>query len=238
MVIKMHTTSGVTSGEASLMSNYMQDAEIDLSSRPMLTSGSSKRERTAKESKDHQKKTVPIPQISTISNRTQDLFNNGSKRGAGDYDGDESPKIKKRVNTRISALVGSHARPSISKEGLSKNRHESFKELMLFNLETEFALAERNLTVVNATQQFVNKALKKSGVMRIKKDNLASTQNLASAAAQDRANDATRKAKTSIIKQQNATKTVFKGINIMTSEDGFGLKFSDQPKPRKVKFDV
>ena len=38
------------------------------------------------------------------------------------------------------------------RDSLAKNRNESFKELMQFNLDTEFAKAERNLNMVNATQ--------------------------------------------------------------------------------------
>ena len=37
------------------------------------------------------------------------------------------------------------------RDSLAKNRNESFKELMQFNLDTEFAKAERNLSMVNAT---------------------------------------------------------------------------------------
>ena len=41
---------------------------------------------------------------------------------------------------------------------------------MQFNLEQEFAKAERNLSHVNATQQFVNKAMKGNIVAkRVKK---------------------------------------------------------------------
>ena len=48
----------------------------------------------------------------------------------------------------------------VLRESMARNREESFKELMQFNLDNEFAKAERNLTKVNATQQFVNKALR------------------------------------------------------------------------------
>ena len=48
-------------------------------------------------------------------------------------------------------------------ESKTKLRKDNFKELMNFNLDSEFAKAEKNLTKVNATQSFVNKALKKGG---------------------------------------------------------------------------
>ena len=40
------------------------------------------------------------------------------------------------------------------------------------------------------------------------------------------------------IKSANTQTTTFKGINIMSMENGKGLKFLDQAKIRKVKFDV
>ena len=43
---------------------------------------------------------------------------------------------------------------------MQRNRNESFKELMNFNLDTEFAKAERNLSMVHETTKFVNNALK------------------------------------------------------------------------------
>ena len=61
-------------------------------------------------------------------------------------------KRKTGIN-RHGVLGGVNTRASLTKDagGLAKSRHESFKELMLFNLDTQFAEAERNLTMVNAT---------------------------------------------------------------------------------------
>ena len=46
------------------------------------------------------------------------------------------------------------------RESFVKNRNESFKQLMSFNIDNELEKAERNLNVVNATQTFVSKAMK------------------------------------------------------------------------------
>ena len=64
-----------------------------------------------------------------------------------------------------SALVKREAPKSIPvirgvRESFVKNRNESFKQLMSFNMDVELEKAERNLSVVNATQTFVNKAMK------------------------------------------------------------------------------
>ena len=111
----------------------------------------------------------------------------------------------------------------INRESNNKVRKQGFKELMRFNLDNELAMAEHNLSVVTATQQFVKKALKRNN----RKEQVTSVD------AAPATNEVVLK--TSI--KQNNTKTTFKGINIMTMQDGKGLKFGDQ-NIRKVQFDV
>ena len=49
------------------------------------------------------------------------------------------------------SMKGATGIKGLLRDSLIKNRNESFKELMQFNLDTEFAKAERNLNQVNAT---------------------------------------------------------------------------------------
>jgi len=55
--------------------------------------------------------------------------------------------------------ISSNARSAL-RDQLKRNRNESFNELMKFNLDTELAEAERSISMVNATQQFVSKAMR------------------------------------------------------------------------------
>ena len=83
------------------------------------------------------------------TNKQSNYYSGSKKLNLGNNDGLATRKIK-----GVTSIKG------VLRESLTKNRNESFKELMQFNLDTEFAKAERNLTMVNATQQFVNKALR------------------------------------------------------------------------------
>lgn len=123
----------------------------------------------------------------------------------------------------------------------NKDRKESFAELMKFNLDLELAEAERSLIQVNATSQFVSKAmrgrpvnnkrfLKATYKQPQKTTEFAAAVGMSTPEGEKSSNPASvaimvpETLKTSI-KSHNTQQTVFKGMNIVTNEDGSGLKF-------------
>ena len=134
------------------------------------------------------------------------------------------------VSTNLS--VSTNARHAIRNQ-LRKNRQESFKELMKFNLDLELDEAQRSLSQVNATQSFVSKAMRgKLEQRKVFKTEPNQAEPIQSSSP--KVSFKTADGLKTSIKSQKVHSTVFKGINITTSEDGKGLKFQDKNKSRKV----
>ena len=134
-----------------------------------------------------------------------------SKERQGDYRDDVFANLNNRRVNKAAALKGN----SVLRDSISKHRNESFQNLMGFSLDKEFAKAERNLSMVNATQQFVNKAMRGTVVnKRQKKSQLDSfvDSNVIQGDAEEVA-PLPEGLKTSIKQANNVT--VFKGINIV-----------------------
>ena len=96
--------------------------------------------------------------------------------------------------------------------------------------------------MVNATQQFVKNALRgNASQKRIKKPQTIPAKQPEPVATEPKKLEADFVApeglKTSI-KQAKDNQAVFKGINMMQTDDGRGLKFFESTKSRKVQFDV
>ena len=101
---------------------------------------------------------------------------------------------------------------------------------MSFNMDIELEKAERNLSVVNATQTFVNKAMKNN----VTQKRLRLHQNNKSAHNTNEAVPSVHQSTTQLnasshtvaeglktsIKKENTNQTVFKGINIVNTEEG------------------
>ena len=75
-----------------------------------------------------------------------------------DYTADAIPCTKRSTPASMKSKTGRIR--SVIRDQLKRNRKESFAELMKFNLDLELAEAERSLYQVNATQQFVSKAMR------------------------------------------------------------------------------
>ena len=134
-----------------------------------------------------------------------------SKERQGDYRDDVFANLNNRRVNKAAALKGN----SVLRDSISKHRNESFQNLMGFSLDKEFAKAERNLSMVNATQQFVNKAMRGTVVnKRVKKSQLDSfvDSNVVQGDVEEVA-PLPEGLKTSIKQANNVT--VFKGINIV-----------------------
>ena len=134
-----------------------------------------------------------------------------SKERQGDYRDDVFANLNNRRVNKAAALKGN----SVLRDSISKHRNESFQNLMGFSLDKEFAKAERNLSMVNATQQFVNKAMRGTVVnKRQKKSQLDSfvDSNVIQGDVEEVA-PLPEGLKTSIKQANNVT--VFKGINIV-----------------------